>query len=153
MKKIVSVLLLMVIMSGIFPSKTMAANPVVAVDTETIFLKDFGMMDVTTVTAINSVMGNKTCVANVTRTYSANGIDIATVTLSVTFGFNGSSVWVISKSVTKNVSSGWAYSGQQISISGGTVTLTAQLSHRDISTFVQVPVEITITCTPTGQIS
>lgn len=153
MKKIVSILLLMVIMSGIFPSKTMAVSPVVAVDTEIIFLKDFGMMNVKTVTAINSVMSDKTGVANVTRTYSANGMEIATVTLSVTFGFNGSNVWVISKSVTKNVSSGWTYSGQKVSLNGGTVTLTAQLSHRDPATFVQVPVEITVTCTPTGQIS
>ncbi|MCD8374266.1 MAG: hypothetical protein LUC20_04095 [Oscillospiraceae bacterium] len=95
---------------------------------------------------------NDTYAQSVTRTknYKYNGEEIATVSLTVNFGYDGSSSWVNSTSVSKTVASGWTYSGQSISTSGGTAHLTATLKKALITT---VDVDILLSCSPTGTIT
>ncbi len=88
--------------------------------------------------------------ATKTDVYKYNGTEIATISLTANFGYDGSSSWVNSSSVSKSIASGWTYSGENLSSSGGTATVTASLKKFLITT---VGVNTSITCSPTGAIS
>lgn len=79
-----------------------------------------------------------------------NGKVLARVTLSATFGYDGKTAWVSNASGSHTTYDGWSYLGENISKSGGTATLTAALFKVTEGT---VPVNISMTCSPTGQIS
>lgn len=118
--------------------------------TETIYT-DFGPVEVKTVITVHeSLARSSTRSADISRTFTADGTTIAVVTLSATFGYNGSSAWVISSSGSHTTYNGWSYGNESITSSGGTAYLTAtlyHLLHRNIA------VSISLTCSPTGQIS
>lgn len=82
--------------------------------------------------------------------YKCSGSQIATVSITASFGYDGSSSWVNSASVTKSVSSGWTYSNESITTSGGTATVTALLKKTGIMT---INVDTYISCSPDGEIS
>lgn len=84
------------------------------------------------------------------RTYTLNGTEIATITITATFSYNGVTSWVNSSSVSKSVASGWTYSGENITNSGNTASVTATLSR---PTYNQVPVYTSISCSAAGVIS
>ena len=118
--------------------------------TETIYT-DFGPVDVETViTVYESLARSSTKSADIARTFRYDGSTIAVVTLYATFGYDGSSAWVVSASGSHTTYGGWSYSGENITTSGGTAYLTATLSHL---LHRNVPVSISLTCSPTGQIS
>lgn len=81
--------------------------------------------------------------------YKYNGSQIATVSITASFGYDGSSSWVNSASVSKSVSSGWTYSNENITTSGGTATVTASLKKFPYN----VAVNTYISCSPDGEIS
>lgn len=88
--------------------------------------------------------------ADIVSSVKQNGAVIAEVTLSATFGYDGKTAWVSSASSSHTTYSGWSYGSERITKSGGTASLTGTLSHllhRNIS------VNISLTCSPTGQIS
>lgn len=80
-----------------------------------------------------------------------NGEEIATATLTATFGYDGSDAWVVSSSGSHTVEPGWSYSGERISHSGGTATLTATI--KSTKGLGQFPVNISLTCSKDGDIS
>lgn len=94
-----------------------------------------------------SVMSTKS--ATKTDVYKYNGTQIASVSITASFGYDGSSSWVNSASVSKSISCGWTYSNEDITTSGGTATVTATLKKfpSDVSVYTY------ISCSPSGVIS
>lgn len=88
--------------------------------------------------------------ATKTDTYKRNGTQIATVSITASFGYDGSSSWVNSASVSKSVSSGWIYSNESITTSGDTAAVTAILSKIGVAS---IDVYTYISCSPDGEIS
>ncbi len=88
--------------------------------------------------------------ADIVSSVKQNGAVIAEVTLSATFGYDGKTAWVSSASSSHTTYSGWSYGSEKITKSGGTASLTGTLSHL---LHRNIPVNISLTCSPTGQIS
>ena len=105
----------------------------------------------TTTTVYDSLLRSSTQKASSTSKFKNNGELIATVTLTATFGYDGSRAWVVSASGSHSMESGWTYSNQSISKSGGTANLTADIkSTTGLDSF---PVDISLTCSKDGDIS
>ena len=86
-----------------------------------------------------------------TVTATRSGKTIAVITIQATFSYDGSSVSVVSKSVTqKTTYDGWSYSQQSFTSSGGTVTLNAKLTKLLVLT---QPVTVKLTCDKNGNIT
>ena len=99
----------------------------------------------------DSLLRSSTQKASSTSKFKNNGELIATVTLTATFGYDGSRAWVVSASGSHSMESGWTYSNQSISKSGGTANLTADIkSTTGLGSF---PVDISLTCSTDGDIS
>lgn len=151
MRKKLSVLLALVLLMGALAVPASAAAPETVYKTETIYVEGLGEVEVETVTTVHdSLLRSSKKTVETTDKYKSGGTVIATVTLKATFGYDGSDAWVESASVTKSTSGGWSYGGQSIDKDGGTVTLTAKLTK---SSYPSIPVEITMTCSPSGKIS
>lgn len=112
---------------------------------------EFGRFEVEITTTVYDLLARSgSRRADKTATVKDGDAIIAQVTLSANFGFDGTTSWVISASGSHTTYSGWSYGNESITSSGGTATLTATLSHllhRNIA------VNISLTCSPTGQIS
>ena len=132
---------------------SMALLPVQAVSNEQkseVIHTEFGDLEVETTTVIRNTLSRSSSVSvNRTKTIKNSGKVIAEVTLSVTYGYDGKTAWVTSASGSHETYEGWSYSGEKITKSGGTATLSAKLTH---SRYENVPVNISLTCSPTGQI-
>lgn len=151
MKKKLSFLVAVILLVGILAIPTSAATPEAIYQTSMMYVEGYGEIEVETfLTVHDSLLRSSKKTANVKNNYKIDGIVIATVTFEATFGYDGSSAWVVSTSVTKSTSGGWTYGGQTIDKIGGTATLTARLTH---SRYADIPIKITMTCSPTGKIS
>ncbi len=116
-----------------------------------VFYMDSGNIQVETVLIIHdSQMLAHSKSADIKRTYKSDGKVIAEVTLSATFGYDGEDAWVISADGSHVTYSGWSYGSEQIADSGNQARLTARLSHSGDSS---IPVSLSLSCTPSGQIS
>lgn len=126
------------------------AAPCIEQESETIYT-EFGVFEIETTTVIHNVLARSNSKsADRTHTVRLNGKIVAEVTLSATFGYDGKTSWVTSASGSHSTYDGWSYEGEKITKSGGTASLSATLSrllHRDIL------IDISLTCSPTGQIS
>lgn len=146
MKKIGAFLLTFALLAvTMIPSSLAAANN--WQDTETVYSE---LGDVEIITTIHYAISRSGGSANKTSTVKSDGKVIAEVTLSATFGYDGKTAWVSNASSSHTTYSGWSYGSEKITKSGGTASLTGTLSHllhRNIS------VNISLTCSPTGQIS
>lgn len=87
--------------------------------------------------------------ASLTRTYKNNGTQIAVITLNANFVYDGTTSRATYASYSKNISSGWTYANHSLTRSGGTAKLTANLK----KTLINVPVSMSITCSPSGVVS
>lgn len=126
------------------------AAPCIEQESETIYT-EFGVFEIETTTVIHNVLARSNSKsADRTHTVRLNGKIVAEVTLSATFGYDGKTSWVTSASGSHSTHDGWSYEGEKITKSGGTARLTAKLTH---SRYEDAPINISITCTPTGQIS
>ena len=146
MKKSFILLLFLMICASVSPLCASASDNTVTRYTETVFWENVGTMETEEIITVYLTDSNEKSVSQ-TKIYKIDGVIVAAVTLNVAFGYDGNNAWVINTSVSKNVSGGWTYSGQSIDVNGGSVTLTAQLSHASYAT---VPVEIFVSCTPSG---
>lgn len=148
MKKI-SYLLSLILMVGLMIPSVYAA-PDVYQETSVIHT-EFGDFEIeSTITVYDSILRSSGRQADKSISIKNNGKVIADVTLSVTFGYDGKTAWVSSASGSHTTYDGWSYSGEKISKSGGTATLTASLFKLTEGT---VSVNTSLTCSPTGQIS
>jgi len=102
-----------------------------------------------TIVVFESFSRSSTKRATITDTYKNNGTIIATVSLDVTFGYDGSTSWVVSKTSSSTVYGGWSYTSEKISTSGGNVSLSATLK-KGISS---APVSMSLVCSRSGAIS
>ncbi|QNK39232.1 hypothetical protein [Caproicibacter fermentans] len=89
-----------------------------------------------------------------TKTYKANGSTVATVTLQASFGYDGSSAWVISKSASHSTVSGWSYGSESLKAYKDTASLSSTLTQwSGVIPIQTVDVDISLTCSPSGTIS
>ncbi len=146
MKKIGAFLLTFALLAvTMIPSSLAAANN--WQDTETVYSE---LGDVEIITTIHYAISRGGGSANKTSTVKSDGKVIAEVTLSATFGYDGKTAWVSNASSSHTTYSGWSYGSEKITKSGGTASLTGTLSHL---LHRNIPVNISLTCSPTGQIS
>lgn len=148
MKKASAFLLTFALLVGtMIPSSLAASNS--RQKTETVYSK-LGDIEIETTTIIHNAMSRSGGSVDKISTVKDNGKVIAEVTLSATFGYDGKTAWVISASGSHTTYDSWSYSNEKITKSGGTASLSATLSHL---LHTSIPVNISITCSPTGQIS
>ncbi len=85
------------------------------------------------------------------RTFKRDDTTIAIIAYEAVFQYDGSTVSVISKSVTQvDTYDGWSFKQNSFTSSGGTVTLTGKLTKLLI---LNTPVTLTLTCDKNGNIS
>lgn len=82
--------------------------------------------------------------------YKVGGEEVATISLTANFGYDGTTSWVNSASVTKSIASGWTYSNENLTTSGGTATVIAILKKTGIMT---TNIYTYLCCSPNGDIS
>lgn len=146
MKKTISMLMALVLVLSLSLAPMCSAYEYV----ETVDLGNGITAEVST-TVYESLLRSSTRKASRTATFKNNGKEIATVTLTATFGFDGSRVWVVSASGSHTTESGWRYQNEDITNSGGTSNLTAEI--KSTTGLGVVPVDISLTCTKDGDIS
>lgn len=118
----------------------------------------FTMKTVTSV--LNTSMKFRTSALSQTKTYrrtssvQQNGSWVGSITLTANFGYNGSSAWVNSMSTSHSVAGGWSYENENTWKSGGTANMSATLAQKlGFITLVAVDPSVSMTCSPSGQIS
>lgn len=86
-----------------------------------------------------------------TKTYTRNGTTIAVISICGSFRYYGSSVSVLSKSVTRtDTYNGWSYAQNSFTSSGGTISLSGKLTKLLNSS---IAVSMTLNCDASGNIS
>ena len=89
--------------------------------------------------------------ATKTKKYSKNGKVIASISVTAEFSYNGTSVKVVSKKISKKaLYDGWSFVQSSFTSSGGTVSLKGRLEKSGVS---PITVSITLTCDKNGEIS
>ncbi|MDR1158181.1 MAG: hypothetical protein LBK75_07735 [Oscillospiraceae bacterium] len=135
------------------PVSSYAAEFGEAQTTDIEYLGD-GITVETTITVHSSLLRSSTKSATRASTYKDNGTTIATVTLNATFGYDGSSAWVVSASASHWVASNWTYENQSISTTGATARVTATLKKWLGSTSTgTASVNSALTCSAGGTVS
>ena len=108
-----------------------------------------GRLEIITVLETGNSLLRASMPAYKTSYVKYDGELIAEVTLSATFGYDGDEAWVEESESDYETYDGWRYGSEKIEDSGGTVTLSAKLTHATEGT---VPVDISMTCSPDGTI-
>lgn len=153
MKRGIAFVCCAVLLCGISAPIASAAMPE-AIQTTSIEYLGNGITVETTTTVYQSLLRSSTKRATKESTYKNGSTTIATVTLDATFGYDGSSAWVVSASASHWVASGWTYESQSISTSGATARVTATLKKwLGPITTDSVPVDDKLTCSLNGTIS
>lgn len=112
------------------------------IDNDIVVTTEFSVSDI-------SKIGNQKT-ASVSKTYKKGNETIAKIGISGTFEYDGKTVKVKSKSVTpKDVYSGWSFSQDSFTSSGGEISLSGELAK-----FLQpnVAVDISLSCDKNGNI-
>lgn len=85
------------------------------------------------------------------KKYYDDGALVAEIALTATFRYDGNTVSVVSKSISKcETYDGWSFKQSSFTSSGGTVTLTGKLSKLLV---LNASVKISFTCDENGNIS
>lgn len=85
------------------------------------------------------------------KKYYDDGALVAEIALTATFRYDGNTVSVVSKSISKcETYDGWSFKQSSFTSSGGTVTLTGKLSKLLV---LNASVKISLTCDENGNIS
>ena len=96
----------------------------------------------------------QTKTANATSTVRHDGDWVGSITLTANFGYNGSFSWVNRMSTSHSVASGWTYENERTWKSGRTAKMSASMSKKiAFIPITTVDPSVSITCSPTGQIS
>lgn len=112
---------------------------------------EYGTFEIETTTVVyDSLTRSNSKSADRVRSVKYGGKVIAEIMLFVTFGYDGKTAWVTDASSSHSTYDGWSYNNENISKSGNTATLTATLTHLFLK---DILVNISLTCSPTGQIS
>lgn len=150
MKRKMSILLAVGLIAGSLALPSYAATGEVVQEVQSIQTQ-YGEIQVETVLTVRDTAPySQTKSAEKTSTYRYAGSVIAKVTLEATFGYDGDSAWMVSTDSSHTTSGGWSYKNEQISESSNRAKLTAELTH---IVFETMQVNISLSCTPSGQIS
>ncbi len=85
------------------------------------------------------------------REYTYNGEVIAIIEMTATFRYDGNTVSVVSKNISKcETYDGWSFKQSSFTSSGGTVSLTGKLTKLLL---LKATVDISLTCDKNGNIS
>ena len=103
----------------------------------------------TVLTVYPALSRAQTARADKVQTFKYGGEVIAEVTLSATFGYDGDEAWVEEAEGDSVTYDGWRYGSEKIEDSGGTVTLSAQMTKAEER---NLNVNISMTCSPDGTI-
>lgn len=148
MKRAAFFLSFILVVGLLIPPAHAAAN--VYQETDVIYT-EFGVFEVETTTVIyDSLSRSNSSSGGKRTTVKHGGSVIAEVTLYATFGYDGKTAWVTSASSSHVTYDGWTYGSEKIVKSGGTATLEAGLNHLSFGVY---PVHLSLTCSPTGQLS
>lgn len=129
--------------------------PVHAADVSTPIMRsetvlEDGTVVVTEVFDLSSTRSTDKTYAN-TKKIVRDGTTIGIIAITATFRYDGSTVSVVSKSVSQtDTYDGWSYKQNSFTSSGGTVTLDAKLTKLLI---LNVPFTMTLSCDKDGNIS
>ena len=110
-----------------------------------------GITQITTVTVSESPAraGTKTAIRK--DVFENGSTEIAIIQLTGTFTFNGSTVSVVSKSISRcETYAGWNFQQSAFTSSGGTIRLTGKLTKLIVLNY---NVEMTLSCDKDGNIS
>ena len=146
-KKIFMPILALLLAAAILPlPRTFAADT-----SESTYVEDLGNgITVESILVVEpSLTRSSSRSASLTSTFKNNGVQIAVITLNANFVYDGSTSRATYASYSKDISSGWTYTDHSLTRSGGTATLTATLK----KFLINVPVDMHISCSPTGVIT
>lgn len=94
---------------------------------------------------------SSTKTATTKRTYTYSNETIAVISVTGTFSYNGSTVSVISKSISEcETYDGWSFKQSSFTSSGGTITLDGKLTKLLI---FNANLSISLSCDPNGNIT
>ncbi len=148
MKKLITILTTLALLLNLSIISN-AANPDISRKNIEVVDLGNGMTIEYEITELPSVARASTKTAAKTATCKADGIVVATVKLTATFSYTGSSATCTSASATYTTYSGWSASNKSTTRSGRTATTSAKISkgldHAYITT--------TMSCSNTGVIS
>lgn len=165
MKKLLSLLLVgtFCMVCSVPSFAAQAASPQVSETVISVTEQDLGNgFTEKTVTSIpgHSMLQTQLNAASLTKTVHRtaevrhDGSFVGSVTLTATFGYNGSSSWVNSMRASHSMASGWDYTNEKLWKSGGTANLSATMVKKlAFLTVAQVDPSVSMTCSPTGAIS
>ena len=146
MKKLVSfALCVMMLCAAVLPAGAVQSddrNILVTVSED-------GRLEIVTVLELSNSLLRTSRTAHKTSYVNYDGERIAEVTLTATFGYDGDEAWVEESESDYETYDGWRYGSEEIEDSGGTVTLSAQLTKAAERT---LNVDISMTCSPSGTI-
>lgn len=148
MKKVVScILAAFLLVAAAIPCFAAEAEPAVV----SVLEEDLGngVQCVTTVYMDSLQVRSNQCQGHVAKDYSFNGKVVATVVLTATFTYDGSTAKATGAYGSHSVASGWSYSGESTWCSGATARLTATVSGSGHS----IPVSLSLTCSTSGTLS
>lgn len=148
MKRISSLLVSIMLLCMITPAAYAMPNDQQKVETG---YAQYGNYEIKVYTIIHDPVARSNS-KNADRIYTVkqSGKIIAEITLSATFGYDGKTAWVSSASGSHVTYDNWSYGNEKITKSGGTASLSAKLKH---TRYEDVPINISMTCSPTGDIS
>lgn len=151
MRRFTSIILALVMLACTMIVPASATEQDICKDVEIIHTA-YGDFEVeTTLFVYDSPLRSNTKSADKTHTVKYDGAVVAEVTLSASFSYDGTTTAkVVSASSSHSTSNGWSYKSESISKSGGTAKLTAKLTKLLTG---EIPISISITCSPSGQIS
>ncbi len=152
MKKITAILSAVILLfncsiitnaSELQPTNTMPSSQ----DTEAIDLGDGFTMKYET--EETSPIARTTRTSTKTATCEYQGKIIATIKLTATFSFNGSYATCTNATSSYSLAEGWSYSKRSTSYSGDTAKTSARISNG----FKYFDIDVTLTCSGTGNMS
>lgn len=151
-KRIISICLTVILTTAVLAPAAQAANIQDEIFSSVTDFENGVTVETTLVIQGSNSLLKATSTKSATKidVYKYNGTEIATVSLTASFGYDGSSSWVNSSSVTKSVASGWTYSGESLTSTGGTAKVTATLTNL---LTLSIAVDTSMSCTATGTIS
>ena len=149
MKKIISVCICIILLFGVNPISVHAYEQEQLLSHEITKLENG-------ITIIDEVFQVST-IRSTTKTYTwrktvkDDGTTIAVIAITGVFDYTGTTVSVVSKSVTQtNTYEGWNYKQNSFTSSGGTITLNAKLTKLLV---MNIPFTMTLSCDKNGNIS
>lgn len=148
MKRILSIIICIILFASM-SIPTYAAEQTEVIYCEETILDDGTVMKDEIIVTTNARSTDKTATRRATIT--KDDVTIAVIAFKATFRYDGSTVSVVSKSVTQtDTYDGWSYQQTSFTSSGGTVTLRAKLIKLLI---VDQPFTFSLTCDKNGNLS